>query len=253
MSSAPRLTWHAGSVLPFASLWHTMHRVAAINSMRAKEFPFALDLSGRGQLAQRADLLFNEPSLCGMRVQGEALSVDGLAAALGEPVQAFAWSHFGWLPGSSRCLLHPFVRICAACLCEGFHSALFSLRLLGVCPIHRCEFVDRCLCGRRFDFVIDRQALLHAGYCACGRMAYFTSDTCRRPTMEPEAIKPLLPIAAWLQEMSRLSRPAPKQPEVRAAHDRQFIPSLTRWCEALGISYPASLPPLVEPVSFFGA
>ena len=62
MSGVPRLTWHAGSVLPFASLWHTVHRVAAINSMRAKELPFALDLGGRGPLARRADLLFNEPN-----------------------------------------------------------------------------------------------------------------------------------------------------------------------------------------------
>ena len=95
MSGVPRLTWHAGSVLPFASLWHTVHRVAAINSMRAKELPFALDLGGRGPLARRADLLFNEPRFCGERTPGEALSVDALAASLGEPVEAFAWSHFG--------------------------------------------------------------------------------------------------------------------------------------------------------------
>lgn len=250
MSGVPRLTWHAGSVLPFASLWHTVHRVAAINSMRAKELPFALDLGGRGPLARRADLLFNEPRFCGERTPGEALSVDALAASLGEPVEAFAWSHFGWLPESSRCLLHPFVRVCPACLGEGFHSALFSLRLLGACPIHRCDFVDRCLCGQRFDFVIDRQALLHAGYCACGRTAYFTSDTCRRPRLDAEAVKPLLPIAAWLQELSRVSRPAPKHAEVRTAHDRLYLPSLTNWCGALGISYPTSLPPLIEPASF---
>ena len=253
MKDVPRLTWHAGSVLPFASLWHTVHRVAAINAMRAKEFPFALALDGRGRFARRVDLLFNESLSYGELAPGEALSIRGLADSLGEPTNAFAWAHLGWLPRSSRCLLHPFIRICPACLREGFHSALFSLRLLGSCPIHRCEFVDSCLCGQRFDSAIDRQALLHAGCCACGRMAYFTSDTCRRPTLEPEAVKPLLPIAAWLQQMSGMSRPVPQQPEVRAAHDRQFMPSLTHWCEALGISYPANFPPLVEPISLFVA
>lgn len=29
-----RLTWHVGSVLPYASLWHTLRRAAALNTLR---------------------------------------------------------------------------------------------------------------------------------------------------------------------------------------------------------------------------
>lgn len=127
----------------------------------------------------------------------------------------------------------PYVRLCPVRLGEGYHSALFSLRLLGACPIHRCEFVDKCLCGRRFDFVIARPALLHAGYCVCGGTAYFTPQTCRRPTMPVDAIKPLLPTVAWLQALSRVSRPVPGPVEARAAHDRAFLALLTAWSEEM--------------------
>ncbi len=234
-------------MLPLASLWHTVHRVAALNAIKISELPFDMSLGGRA--TAQANLLFNETLRYGANA-GEALSVSALAAALGEPVQAFAWSHFGGLPQSCGCLFLPFLRICPMCLAQGYHSALFSVRLLTRCPLHQCAFVEDCACGQRFNTTVDRQALLRAGHCACGRTAYFTANTCRRPSMEPEALRALLPIAAWLQEMTKVSRPVPAHARLRQAHNRVFLSSLTIWCDKLGIGYPAELVPTQRPASF---
>lgn len=245
-----RLTWHAASVLPYASLWHTVHRVAALNAMRPAELPFAVDASGDLPRARIADLLFNEARDNGECRPGEALSIRNFAAALGEPCEVFAWSHFGSLPASSRCLLHSFLRVCPACLEAGYHCSLFSLRLLGRCPIHQCEFLDTCLCGRRFDCALETLAALNAGSCTCSQTTYFTPETCRRPTMTAQETVVLRPIAKWLDAMSTVSRPVSAHPEHRRAHDRVFMSSLSSWCAALSIGYPAVLPLSEEGAEF---
>ncbi len=130
MVAEPRLTWHAGSILPFTSLWHIVHRLAALNALRCQELPFAADVGCIAPRTRHYNLLFNEPRFSGGHSPAEALSVNTLAALLGESREVFTWSHLGWIPRSSRCLLHPFVRLCPTCLAAGYHSALFSFRLL---------------------------------------------------------------------------------------------------------------------------
>lgn len=236
-----RLTWHVGSILPFASLWHTVHRAATLNALRNRELPFAVGTDGGGPWVRRADLLFNSPLASGQRIPGEALCIRTLAASLGESFAAFSWSHLGQLPQSCLCLFHPYLRLCPACLAGGYHSALYSLRPLESCPIHQCAFIERCPCGRRVDSEAVLSTSFSAGHCACGRMAYFTREICRRPAMGLEATQNLLPIAAWLQGMATVSRPIPSDAGVRLAHDAAFMSSMSKWCEALDISCPANL------------
>ena len=250
MVAEPRLTWHAGSILPFTSLWHIVHRLAALNALRCRELPFAADVGCIAPRTRHYNLLFNEPRFSGGHSPAEALSVNTLAALLGESREVFTWSHLGWIPRSSRCLLHPFVRLCPTCLAAGYHSALFSLRLLDSCPIHHCEFMSACLCGRRFGSEVDRLGTFNAGYCICGRTSFFTRGTCRCPTMNAEETRPMLDIAAWLVEISTVSRPVPRHAQLRQAHNRVFLSSLTSWCKALNISYPDWLPPIGERASF---
>lgn len=73
-----RLTWHTGSILPFASLWHTLMRVAALNSLRVHELPDAdvhRDPGARSTKYYRASLLYNEST----NRQGEGISTRALA------------------------------------------------------------------------------------------------------------------------------------------------------------------------------
>jgi hypothetical protein len=238
-----KLTWHTGSVLPFASLWHTLRRLAALNALQWSELPFTTPPSGGAPRCTRLDLLFNVACRDGYYSTTPGLSIDRLAPALAEPVDAFAWSHFHRLNGSWRGLLHPFMRICPACMAMGYHSALLCLKPLRRCPIHHLELVSRCGCGRGFDSTVDRTVLLAPGHCSCGRTGYFTRETCRRPIMTLQDTLPMLPVVAWLESLSGVVLSGSLDAEWGDTSDRMPLASLATWCEALGIGYPACFDP----------
>ena len=193
---SPRLTWHPGSVLPYASLWHTVQRVMSLNALRPKELLCCARASDQVSATQRVNLLYNEAGANLSAAPIEALSMRSLAQALGEPEAVFTWAHLGRLPRSVRSFISPSIRVCRACLAAGYHSALYSLRLLQTCPIHGCELEDRCNCGELFA---GDQVVLHhmnTGYCRCGHMGFFTRRTCRRPTMRAEETAPISKVDA---------------------------------------------------------
>lgn len=242
MTAGPstRLTWHQGSVLPYSSLWHTVQRAMSLNALRPKELAFYGRASDQVGVPRHVNLLYNETGggLRGAPV--EALSMRSLAQALGEPETVFVWTHLGLLPRRVRSLISPSVRVCRACLADGYHSALHSLRLLYTCPIHGCELADRCNCGELFA---GDQVVLHrmnAGYCRCGRMAFFTSQTCRRPTMRHDETAPMSMVAAWLERLACVLRPSPSDRRAQRAHDRILQDSVGAWCAELDLGHPGS-------------
>ena len=93
MTTAPacRLTWHRGSVLPYSSLWHTVQRAMWLNSLRPSELSFCACALDQGGFPRQVNLLFNETS-GGSRGAIDALSMQSLAQALGEPETAFTWA-----------------------------------------------------------------------------------------------------------------------------------------------------------------
>lgn len=242
MTTGPstRLTWHQGSVLPYSSLWHTVQRAMSLNALRPRELAFCGRASEQVVVPRHINLLFNETGdgLRGTPV--EALSMPSLAQVLGEPEAAFAWAHLGRLPRSVRSLISPSIRVCRTCLAAGYHSALHSLRLLQTCPIHDCELADRCNCGELFT---GDQVVLHhmnAGYCRCGRMAFFTSQTCRRPTLRHDETAPMSMVAAWLERLAGVIRPLPSDRQTQWAHDRILLDSVGAWCAELNLGNPGS-------------
>lgn len=229
-----RLTWHVGSVLPYASLWHTVLRVCALNALHPGDLP-----CGAARQTATVALLEN---------RADGIHLAALARSLGEAPEAFRWSTFVALPPwLQAALVVPRLRLCFACLAEGYHAALFSVSLLDTCPIHGTPLVERCHCGALFRPTLHSAADYGmAGSCRCGRLHFFTRETCRRPTLAPAMTRVLDPLAAWLQALSGLIRPA----LVEAAL-RQGAPGSVEWLAAtaskLGLAYPACLRPLSFP------
>lgn len=240
MTTAPacRLTWHRGSVLPYSSLWHTVQRAMWLNSLRPSELSFCTSALDQGGFPRKVNLLFNETS-GGRRSAIDALSMQSLAQALGEPETAFTWAHLGRVPRSVRSLISPSVRVCRACLAAGYHSALHSLWLLQTCPIHGCELEDRCNCGERFNGELVALKGMNPGFCRCGRMAFVTRQTCRRPAMRHEETAPMSEIAAWLERLAGVVRPLPNDRQAKRAHDLAFMDSLDAWFAELGLGMPS--------------
>lgn len=228
MSGIAQLTWHPGSIPPYASLWHTLRRVACLNRLRM------MDL---GRLVPAVsvrhgpvpDLLHNDD---------DAIDTQALERLLGEAPQALAWSHMGRAAPWMRFLFTPGMRVCPACLADGYHSALLSLRLLGACPIHGLPLRSHCHCGRGFSARFTARDCLSAACCPCGRFVFFTSETCRRPTLRPGATMALDPAVRWLRQCARIAML--QHPDQAQQHDGDatWLRSICVWCSALDIDYP---------------
>ncbi|TDG01885.1 hypothetical protein E1N52_42665 [Paraburkholderia guartelaensis] len=222
------LAWHRGSVLPYASLWHTVLRACALNAL----YPADLPTTG-ARPAQSLDLF---------DIQAGKIDVAALARALGEPPEVFRWSTLDALPDPLRVALAvPQPRVCLACLAAGYHSALFSVALLDACPIHHTALVGRCHCGAPFDAALRSLADFRiAGSCPCGQLHFFTHETCRRSTMTPDMTHALTAVVAWLHSLSQLIRPS----RLDLALSQQ-APGSLEWlittAQSLGIAYPACL------------
>ena len=78
-----RLTWHAGSVLPYASLWHTVLRACVLNALHPRDLP---------------SYLARPPANVELIVNRGHVDETALAHALGELPTVFRWSSLGALP-----------------------------------------------------------------------------------------------------------------------------------------------------------
>jgi len=220
-----RLTWYKGSVLPYASLWHVNLRATALNRLVLEDFPRKYP-SNKGTLR----LLFNDSV--------NPLDIDAFANMLGEPNQAFRWSHFGNLTKSFHFLVYPYIRICMQCLVKGYHSALFSICLLDICPIHQSALISYCQCGRIFKPELSVSDLLHPNCCECGGLAYFSRQTCRQPLLPAKETEVFEPIVTWLNQISMLILPKFDSIDEERAEKKRWCNSAKQLCEAIGIVYP---------------
>lgn len=237
--STATLTWYRGSIRPYTSLWHTLMRVAALNGHKAGELP--------GWPAGLTATRLHHPNLHPLFNPRDAFNTAALAHALGEQPEVFRWAHLGALPLWMRPLVAPGFRVCLACLHEGYHSALFSLRLLQDCPIHNRPLLERCHCGRAFPDKLSTADLNLRGCCPCGQFTFFTPEVCRVPSLTAQRTQALDAVVQWLDQLSRV---------VRSSSWRELAP-LTReesarrrvWeiSGALGLAYPHSLARESEP------
>ena len=223
-----RLTWHRGSILPYASLWHTVVRACALNALHPADLP-----TTSARPTRTVDLL---------DIQASKIDVAALARALGEPPRAFDWSTLDALPAALRVALAvPQPRVCLACMASGYHSAVFSVALLDACPIHHTPLVDRCRCGAPFNAALRSLADFGtAGSCQCGRLHFFTHETCRQPSMTADMTQALIPIVAWLHSLSQLIRPS-RLDEALSRHLTGSLEWLVTTAQSLGVAYPTCL------------
>jgi hypothetical protein len=226
------LTWYRGSVLPYHSLWFTLMRVADLNQMKVKGLN---DL-----MSKQGDL----PSVMHERFVrthhlGDEASIDRLAQTLGEPLSAFRWSHTAAVSQWTQSLFLSTPRVCPQCVLEGYHSALFSLKLLQTCPMHECEFMSACLCGENFPDRITDIACARGGNCGCGKFEFLSRKTCRQPTVDPTFTQPLDAVATWLDNISSVVR-LPIS-ELSGKHETlpAWISLIQQWCDLYGIDYPS--------------
>lgn len=222
----PALTWHKGSVLPYASLWHTVLRACALNALRPVDLPRAC-----GGRSTAIDLITDA---------AHRVDVTAFASELGEAPDVFRWPTLSALPFWLRqAVASPHPRLCFPCLSTGYHTALFSLWPLDCCPIHGTPLVSSCHCGAPFNATLRRAADYGtAGSCLCGRLHFFTRETCRRPTLPASATRALDPVATWLDSCCALAHP-PLLDEVLGRHTPGCLNWLAVSTRSLGVQWPS--------------
>jgi len=186
------LTWHAGSLLPYASLWHTMHRVVQLNALTPRTIdPYAKRRLGYS--AKHNSLITNN----------SVIDLEKFAQALGEPITNFRLATLEALAPWTCHLFHTAtVRFCRQCLGLGYHSTLMSMRAVERCPIHGCEIEDKCPCGRTISACTRSKLYQIPGRCDCGKLGFFTRETARRPLLEPGETEAFDELAQWLEQTS---------------------------------------------------
>ena len=218
------LTWYPGTILPYASLWHTLVRATWLNDLRGGEIRDLVAGKRRRDDASR-------------RQGQESFNLRLVAAALGEPRRAF--SRFAVLSQFPPCLFRAHIadglRWCPACLDAGFHTLLLSIRLVTRCPIHVAPLVDACPgCGERFGMPLGGLAVRPKA-CQCGRTQLADLGAVRQPGLRREDVEPWAPVARWVRQIESVCCSA--SPD--GAPSLQIQLALTaRWCRDLGIDYP---------------
>jgi len=240
------LTWYRGTILPFASLWQTLHRIGALNAPSLSEFCAAIGVT-RGSI-DLADVLINK-GFWGPD-KSRVMDLAKVGGALGEDTKHFRMSDLSHLADWVQEFFAPHIRWCPQCADKGYHSALMSLRSLARCPIHQCPLSDACVCGEQLQ-PNGKDALVHPGCCPHCQTAIFSLKQMRRPTLKAAEARLFEPVADWIEAASqRVVAPD------FSAQWRSRMPAdwwhrhAIKWSELLKMPVPAEMTP-GDPVTNF--
>lgn len=218
------LTWYPGTVLPYASLWHTLVRATWLNDLRAGDIPSRVECKRHKDTEQPFEN------------RGERYS-RAVALALGEPQSALSqFAVVEQFPGMLRALyMVQQLRWCPMCVAGGFHTLLGSIQLVTRCPIHAAPLIDACPhCAEGFRMRFGGLAV-RSRPCRCGRTRLFEPRSARQPSLRAEDVAVWAPVARWVREVGEVTRSA----SPNSCLSRQTDLALTaQWCRELGIEYP---------------
>lgn len=213
------LTWYPGTILPYASLWHTLLRATWLNDLRS------------GDIRQ---LYMSRESTCDERAVREAKV---LASALGEPMRAL--SKFAVLEqfpaGLCRTCMVMQLRWCPACIAAGFHTLLGNIRLVSRCPIHALPLVEECpKCREQFKIRFDGLTV-RQWRCRCGYTQFLAPREARYPSIPALETRAWTPVAQWVKHIGSVLH-SPSFERLLPPHIQLALTA--RWCHDNAIDYP---------------
>jgi len=227
------LTWYQGSIPPYASLWHTLVRLGALNCLSLSELPeHPANHQLKRALRSTWYPLFNEIN---------AIDTHALATALGEPPISLRLSHLGGLAPWVHSLFTKHLRFCRSCFSQGYHTSLFSLKLLLACPIHNEPLDDCCPCGRVICNRLSSGSFQQFCRCASHTPNCIGPENCRIPRIPIGLTHALDGIATWLEDLSTLIRPLEHPNAHYAGVVNPIRLDAAQWCDVFGIRYPGHL------------
>lgn len=220
------IAWFRGSILPYSSLWYTLHRYAVLNRPSSKEIATEF----RQNRSRSIDLFRNN-------APNYWLNAEDVARLLGEPASALQLGTTLEASYWAADLFLPEMQVCLECLSAGYHSVVMSMRFLVSCPVHGTLLTDACRCGRKFD--TDLWVLSNSPGCCtnCG-WRFLNRPSARVPTAGVEQILPWLLIGQWLSKMNSSICSGDRSCERSRLRATILQPYVSKWAELLGVSVP---------------
>lgn len=225
------LTWHTGTLLPYASLWSTVHRLVYLNALTANEIHL-LGTRQHGYLGMNS-LIANY----------RVIDLPTLAKSLGEPLSAFNLSTLESLSLWTHQLFQVNVlRFCPECLAQGFHSIFHCLLAIFRCPIHHVTLEERCKCRRPVSACLNPQLFSSPCQCQCAKCHLFSRYIARRPTLDPLSAHAFDEIASWIQTSSkRIHMMCVAEPWKTATGEGELTQLLPIWSSLANVDVPLEL------------
>jgi hypothetical protein len=160
----PALTW------PYESAWSLLHKFCRWNvTMQWDVWRHFGHASAVGSfITERVNnLVLLTP---GWIDTGKFEATFRRAIPFDEPGSAFASHFIGRAAGRSMvAVCSSSLRYCPVCLAAGYHSTLFQIRQVVMCPVHAVRLHDRCIsCQARVPYRLPRGQNPAYG-CGCGR------------------------------------------------------------------------------------
>lgn len=157
-STTARYTWYRSWHSPFESLWSLLQKFSVLNQCSATDIRRIFGRTGR----HCAPYIWNKTDVNLANVP--ALNANTLRSIFHLTDQKISEATVVWYlrPHERQLASQQRLRICPECYRNGFHSALYQLRLLENCPSHNIPLLEVCpscahplplydLCKEAFD------------------------------------------------------------------------------------------------------
>lgn len=189
------VAWPDRAVRPYESLLILVRRFLWLNKPQPSELAHSLEIA-MGHLI-RLDLIFR-------RVGGQRMELSLLRRLL--QMDALEWSGatLDWNTLGNQTF--PDMRFCPKCLERGYHTAIFQLRTVTVCPEHRCELISGCpQCGGEMPTVLTGKVFRSPFTCLrCGWILVNSKTLIDLPPVD--SLPEIARIADWYRWAAELPR-----------------------------------------------
>ena len=189
------VSWPRNSVRPYESLWSLSHRFLWLNLPKRSHLAVDIEVSEFSYYC--LDLIF------GIAPE-RRLAIERFRHLLKlTPTQ---WRRSTLDAETVGGIAQAGLRYCPSCIQMAYHSAVFQLRSLSICPIHFCQLIDCCpFCGQLIPTTLDPRVLKAPFACTqCKKMLTNCKILVDPPTVE--GANRIGRVYSWFTSISNLPR-----------------------------------------------
>lgn len=224
------ITWCNQSIRPYESLFILFWRFIWLN--RPSKSDIAKSLFSQTRPQRRVDLVF-----------GSAADRSDALAAIREllGISSVEWERAILYRNTAGDNIFSNFRYCLKCMEKGYHTAIFQLPTLVICPEHLCELICECPdCGEQISTELNQELLNSPFVCnRCGR-EFVSPEVLIKPPSIPE-VPGIAAISEWYTWTARFPRIEQDFTRNRSLSEFELHPQVLPFIEIAGQNHAPDL------------